>query len=73
MGERKKTMKLPLKWNEVVGLNMPEQPKITEEIRRQTIADSGRFRGGVRLATGTFWTNDEYEKLRTEVMNTPLP
>lgn len=66
-------MKNPLDWHEVIERDMPEQPKITEEIRRETIAQSGRFRGGVRLATGTFWTDEEYQRLRTEVMNTPLP
>jgi hypothetical protein len=66
-------MNKTLDWREVIDRDMPEQPKITEEIRQQTIDHSARFRGGVRLANGIFWTDDEYERQRAEVMNTPLP
>ena len=62
-----------LGWRAVIRRNMPEQPPITDEIRRHTIEHSARFRGSVRLSTGSFWTNDEYEKERGKAMSTPLP
>jgi hypothetical protein len=60
-------------WRAVIEKDMPEQPKITEEIRQQTIAHSDRFRGSVRLSTGRFWTDEEYQERRKKVLNTPLP
>jgi hypothetical protein len=72
-GQMDMKIKEMLEWREVIGRNMPEQPKITEEIRQHTIKQSARFRGSVRLSTGTFWTDEEYQRRRTEVLNTPLP
>jgi hypothetical protein len=62
-----------LGWREVINRNMPEQPAITEDIRRHTIEHSARFRGSVRLSTGAFWTDEEYEREREKVLSTPLP
>jgi hypothetical protein len=66
-------MNLPLNWSDVIGRDLPEQPPITEEIRQQTIRESKRFRGSVRLSIGRFWTEEEYSQWRNKVMNTPLP
>jgi hypothetical protein len=73
--ERKMDMKIKklLGWRAVIGRDMPEQPRITEEVRQQTIAQSARFRGSVRLSMGAFWTDDEYERARAEVLSKPLP
>jgi hypothetical protein len=67
-----KTKKM-LAWSDVLERDMPEQAKITNEIRRQTAQQSDRFRGSVRLSIGHFWTDDEYQQFRNEVLNTPLP
>jgi len=62
-----------LVWRSVIRRNMPEQPKITDDIRRHTIEHSARFRGSVRLSTGAFWTDEEYERERDKALSTPLP
>jgi len=62
-----------LSWSKVVTRDMPEQPQLTNAIRDETTKEATRFRGSVRLVTGTFWTDEEYERLRKEVMETPLP
>jgi hypothetical protein len=62
-----------LGWRAVIRRNMPEQPKISEDIRQHTIEHAARFRGSVRLSTGAFWTDDEYERERNKALNTPLP
>lgn len=66
-------MKNLLTWREVVGIDMPEQARITNEIRAETMKESARFRGSVRLVTGLFWTDDDYERFRKEILKTPLP
>jgi hypothetical protein len=62
-----------LTWREVALRDMPEQPKITDAIRDETMKESARFRGSVRLVTGLFWTDEEYKRLRQQVLETPLP
>ena len=66
-------MKNLLPWHEVVNVNMPEQPRITAEIREKTMKASPRFKGDVRPALGLLWTDEEYEHPRSEVLGTPLP
>jgi len=64
---------MPLKqWFEVLEVILPP-PRITEETRRYTIENAQRFRGGMRISTGRFWTDREYEEYRARVLNTPLP
>jgi hypothetical protein len=66
-------MKKLLAWRDIVDRPMPEQPRITEKIRSETLKESARFKGGVRLATGRFWTDEEYERARNKVLTAPLP
>jgi hypothetical protein len=66
-------MKTLLRWNEIVSRDMPEQPAITKSVRSETLKEASRFRGSVRLVTGTFWTDEEYQSERTKVLSTPLP
>jgi hypothetical protein len=66
-------MKKLLTWREVVERDMPEQAKITESVRDETIKESARFRGSVRLSTGAFWTDEEYRVTRKKILETPLP
>lgn len=66
-------IKKMLGWQAVIERDMPEQPKITEDIREQTKDHSDRFRGSVRLSAGRFWTDAEYQQRRTKVLSTQLP
>jgi len=52
---------------------MPEQPRITAEIREKTMKASPRFKGDVRPALGLLWTDEKYERPRSEVPGMPLP
>ena len=67
------SMKDIKRWDEVLGMDMPEQSPITEEVRAETLKEAARFRGSVRLVTGLFWTDAEYARERKKVLSTPLP
>ena len=60
-------------WEELINVDFPEAPHITEEARELTKRESNRFRGSVRMSLGEFWTEEEYEQFREKVLNTPLP
>lgn len=47
--------------------------KINEETREMTKSLAHRFRGGVRISLGKFYTDEEFEKRRKKILNTPLP
>ena len=59
-------------WREVMGADLPPV-RITEKTRQTTKDNALRFRGGVRLSNGMFYTDDEYEAWRQEVLAIPLP
>ncbi|MBP2649940.1 MAG: hypothetical protein H6Q74_765 [Firmicutes bacterium] len=50
----------------------PLKVVITEETRNETLRMSERCRGSVRLATGRFYTDKEYEEKRRLVYGTAL-
>ncbi|KPK75781.1 MAG: hypothetical protein AMJ79_09735 [Phycisphaerae bacterium SM23_30] len=60
-------------WKDMIDVDMPTMGPITEEIRKQTREQAARYRGGVRVSTGRFWTDAEYKKYRDKVLSTPLP
>ena len=62
-----------LPWHEAVNVNMPEQPRITAEIREKAMKASPRFTGDVRPALGLLWTDEKYERPGSEVLGTTLP
>jgi len=66
-------MQKPLDWTEVVDRDMPDTSIITSEMRSDTIENTGRFRGSVRLAMGLFFTTEDYERKRKRILETPLP
>lgn len=62
-----------LGWRDVVDKELPDTSVITSEMREDTIDNSSRFRGSVRLAMGLFFTTEEYERKRKRILETPLP
>ncbi len=60
-------------WTEVVDEDLPASCPITQRTREMTKEYSGRFRGSVRVSTGRFWTDQEYEEYRKRILSTPLP
>ena len=67
-------MSMKLKpWKEAIDDEMPPMGPITEETRKQTLEQAARYRGGVRVSTGRFWTDADYEKYRNEVLSRKLP
>jgi hypothetical protein len=57
----------------VLDAKFPRCEEITEETREQTKKESSRYRGGVRLSNGRFWTTKEYEAFRKKTLNKSLP
>ena len=61
------------KWESVIDREVPTSGKITDEIRKTVVAQAERYRGSVRIATGHFYTDEEYELRRRTVRSTPMP
>lgn len=60
-------------WREVIDIDLPEV-KITEETRQEVLHAPYEIRGDVRLVTGRFYTEAEFEAYRQKVLlSTPLP
>lgn len=47
--------------------------KIDENTREIAKKLSHRYRGSVRMSTGLFYTDTEWEEKRKRILNTPLP
>ena len=60
-------------WIEVIDEEMPQLGAITEKARERILENAAHFRGSMRISTGRFWTDAEYQKYREKVLNTPLP
>ena len=48
----------------------PKEPKLDREL---TLRFSPRNRGSVRLSLGLFYTKEEWEQRRKELLSKPLP
>jgi len=59
-------------WNQVMETDFP-RIVITQKTKETTLRESTRYRGNVRISTGRFWTDEEYEERRKRILNTPLP
>lgn len=62
-------------WREVIFEDFPEI-RITDRTRTtmRRAAESARYLiNNVRIATGRFYTDSEYEARRSRILNTPLP
>ena len=60
-------------WKDVIDLAPPKVGPITEAAREYTKSRAGRFRGGVRISTGRFWTEGDFKQYRDEIRSKPLP
>ena len=49
------------------------KPKIDEEVREIAKERTSRYRGSVRIANGLFYTDEEREKTRKELLKVKLP
>jgi hypothetical protein len=58
---------------DLVDRDFPESGPVTSEARDAAKKLAGRFRGSVRVSTGRFWTDEEYQRHRAAVLRTPLP
>lgn len=58
-----------LKRKDILDIEL-EEPKLDKE---ETIRFSPRVRGSVRLSLGLFYTKEEWEKEREELLSKPLP
>jgi len=47
--------------------------RIDENARELTKRLANRFRGGVRISMGKFYTDEEWERRREKILSTPLP
>lgn len=58
-------------WQDVLDVDFPTNDRITEEDRINAIyyGQRGLIKGNVRLALGQFYTTEEYEYYRADVMN----
>lgn len=59
-------------WKEVIDVDFPEIGPITEKTREITLKYNGSC-DSVRIATGRFYTNEEFEAYKKEVLSRPLP
>lgn len=60
-------------WRDVIASPFPSFGAITEETREMTRRHSRRFRGSVRMSTARYFTSEEFEQRRKEVLAKQLP
>ncbi len=51
----------------------PDFTPVTNATKRINEKNSSRFRGSVRMSTGRFYTDADYEAKRKIILSTPLP
>ncbi|HVY01872.1 MAG TPA: hypothetical protein VHA12_03860 [Candidatus Nanoarchaeia archaeon] len=62
-------------WKNLIDVDFPPM-RFTEATRQETVraAQSGRYSpADVRIATGSFYTDAEYEAMRSRELARPLP
>jgi len=62
----------PVDWKKYIDKPIPPIV-VTEEVREETIRESARFRGSMRISTGLFYTDREYADMRREELKHKLP
>jgi hypothetical protein len=60
-------------WRKLIETDFPKSEGITGEARERTIREANRFRGSVRVSTGRFPTDAEYEERRKRILSKKLP
>ena len=58
---------------DLINTDFPDMQKITEDVKRQTEKESTFYRGGVRISSGRFFTDQEVAKKRKLVLTLPIP
>jgi hypothetical protein len=57
----------------VIDSPLPVSKEVTSKTREDTVKESRRFRGSVRISCGKFWSDKEFESYRERILSTPLP
>lgn len=57
----------------VLNEELPAIQPVTATTIEVTKREANRFRGSVRIARGEFYTVSQLDKLRIDVLNSPLP
>ena len=57
----------------LINADFPDMKPITKNTKKDVINNSSSYRGSVRLSTGRFFTDSEYQNKKKKVLNTPLP
>lgn len=60
-------------WIDWIDVDFPKRGPITQKTVEETQKFSTRFRGNVRISTGRIYTDEEYQRYRRRVLDTPLP
>lgn len=59
--------------SELADRDFPDFEIRNDEDRQQVINNAKYFRGSVRISTGRFWAQEEYEERRNKVLKMKLP
>ncbi len=62
----------PVDWKKYIDRSIPPIV-VTEEVRADTVQESARFRGSMRISQGLFYTDKEYAAMRREEFQHELP
>ena len=60
-------------WHDLVRTDFPKIGPITPKTIADIEKEKHRFRGGFRISTGRFWTDDDFDNRRRKVLSTDLP
>ena len=60
-------------WIDALRQDLPERVPVTESTREALKGHGRRYRGSVRLAMGSIYTDAEYEERRQHILATELP
>jgi hypothetical protein len=60
-------------WRDVLTADFPSMKPVTQNTVDLALKEGRRFRGSMRVSTGRIWTDRDFERFRTRVLNTPLP
>ena len=63
---------LPVDWEKYIDRSIPPIV-ITEEVREETVQESARCRGSMRISQGLFYTDEEFAETRREELSHKLP
>jgi len=65
---------IPSELVKLLDSDLPPYSPVRDEAREEVARIPARFyRGSVRVANQQFWTDEEYDRFRTETLRQPLP